>query len=294
LLKPRNNDNFANYLIKYKRHMKKLKAKQLLIFTTLIIVVVFSSCTSQKNLVYFQNKELDSKIPNTQIHKYKDGETNYSPNYTLKENDMLYVNIYSSVDEETSKLFAGTNAGGYSSQQETSIFLNSYQIDSKGEINLPVIGGIYVKGMTIEQAQDAIKAKAEEYSKGIVVTCKMVTFKIDVVGEVTRPGTYTFYQPSVNIFDVISAAGDLTYYGNRSKIRVIRKTQTEDMIYTLDIRKSNVMQTPQYYLQPGDIVYIEPNKNTKTLTAINIPLATVSAAVSVLSTVLTLIVVFKK
>lgn len=274
--------------------MKKLNFNHFLFIATIVIAIGFSSCTSQKNLVYFQNKELDSKIPDTQIHKYKDGESNYSPNYTLKENDMLYVNIYSSVDEETSKLFAGTNAGGYSSQQETSIFLNSYQIDSKGQINLPVIGNVSVKGMTIEQAQDAIKAKAEEYSKGIVVTCKMVTFKIDVVGEVTRPGTYTFYQPSVNIFDVISAAGDSTYYGNRSKIRVVRKTQTEDMVYTLDIRKSDILRNPKYYLQPGDIVYVEPNKKTKALTAINIPLATVSAAVSLLSTVLTLIFVFKK
>lgn len=276
--------------------MKKIKFQHFLSILGLIVIVL-SSCTSQKNLVYFQNKELDSKIPDAQTYKYQKDSSNYSPNYTLKENDMLYVQIYSSVDEETSKLFSGTSSNSYASQAETSIFLNSYQVNSNGEINLPVIGNIFVKGMTIEQAQNKIKEKAEEYSKGIVVTCKMVTFKINVVGEVNHPGTFTFYQPSVNIFDVISAAGDLTYYANRQKVRIVRKTQTEDRIYTLDLRKSDILQDSKYYLQPGDIVYVEPNKNTNSLKAAGIPLSTVSSAVSILASilsVLTLIVALNK
>ena len=95
------------------------------------------------------------------------------------------------------------------------LYLNSYEVDKNGFVDLPTIGKVFVEGMTVDQVQHTIKQKAEEYSEGIVVICRMVTFRIKVAGEVNRPGVYTFYQPSVNIFDALLAAGDLTYYGNR-------------------------------------------------------------------------------
>lgn len=204
---------------------------------------------------------------------------------------MIYVQIYSSLDNASSALFQSTTQSGNTMQaSDNTLYLTSYEVDNDGNIDLPTIGKINVLGMSIEEAQSAIKQKAEEFSEGITVTCRMVTFRIKVAGEVNKPGIYTFYQPSVNIFDALLAAGDLTYYGNRQKVRIVRKSETEDAIYTLDIRKASVMKNKNYYLRPGDIVYVEPNKNTKTLQTINPPLTTITSSLSLIASVVAIIV----
>lgn len=257
-----------------------------------LAILLLASCTSQKNLIYFQNDDLKSdNQPDTMIYKYENGYTNSSPEYKLQPHDMIYVQIYSSLDNASSALFQSTTQSGNTTQaSDNTLYLTSYEVDNDGNIDLPTIGKINVLGMSIEEAQNAIKQKAEEFSEGITVTCRMVTFRIKVAGEVNKPGIYTFYQPSVNIFDALLAAGDLTYYGNRQKVRIVRKSETEDAIYTLDIRKASVMKNKNYYLRPGDIVYVEPNKNTKTLQTINPPLTTITSSLSLIASVVAIIV----
>lgn len=260
--------------------------------TVVLAILLLASCTSQKNLIYFQNDDLKSdNQPDTMLYKYENGYTNSSPEYKLQPHDMIYVQIYSSLDNTSLALFQSTGQNPNTLQgSDQSLYLTSYEVDNDGNIDLPTIGKINVLGMTIEEAQSAIKQKAEEFSEGITVTCRMVTFRIKVAGEVNNPGIYTFYQPSVNIFDALLAAGDLTYYGNRQKVRIVRKSETEDAIYTLDIRKASVMKNKNYYLRPGDIVYVEPNKNTKTLQTINPPLTTITSSLSLIASVVAIIV----
>lgn len=260
--------------------------------TVVLAILLLASCTSQKNLIYFQNDDLKSdNQPDTMLYKYENGYTNSSPEYKLQPHDMIYVQIYSSLDNTSLALFQSTGQNPNTLQgSDNTLYLTSYEVDNDGNIDLPTIGKINVLGMTIEEAQNAIKQKAEEFSEGITVTCRMVTFRIKVAGEVNNPGIYTFYQPSVNIFDALLAAGDLTYYGNRQKVRIVRKSETEDAIYTLDIRKASVMKNKNYYLRPGDIVYVEPNKNTKTLQTINPPLTTITSSLSLIASVVAIIV----
>lgn len=260
--------------------------------TVVLTILLLASCTSQKNLIYFQNDDLKSdNQPDTMLYQYENGYTNSSPEYKLQPHDMIYVQIYSSLDNASSALFQSTTQSGNTMQaSDNTLYLTSYEVDNDGNIDLPTIGKINVLGMSIEEAQNAIKQKAEEFSEGITVTCRMVTFRIKVAGEVNKPGIYTFYQPSVNIFDALLAAGDLTYYGNRQKVRIVRKSETEDAIYTLDIRKASVMKNKNYYLRPGDIVYVEPNKNTKTLQTINPPLTTITSSLSLIASVVAIIV----
>ncbi len=269
--------------------MKKIINKVLVVLGALVLL---SSCTSQKNLIYFQNEELNSKNqPDTMIYKYDADFLNALPEYKIQPQDMLYVQIYSSLDDKALSLFQSNTQTNYNSMYgDQGLYLNSYEVDKNGFVDLPTIGKVFVEGMTVDQVQHTIKQKAEEYSEGIVVICRMVTFRIKVAGEVNRPGVYTFYQPSVNIFDALLAAGDLTYYGNRQKVRIVRKTSDEDIVYTLDIRKASVLQNKNYYLRPGDIVYVEPNKNTKTLTTINPPLTTVTSSLSLITSIIAIIV----
>ncbi len=265
-------------------------------FGLLWVIVLLASCTSHKNLVYFQNDELDGNVPAEQKYTYNDGADNSSPEYKLQPHDMLYIQISSSMDEDMSRLFSGSTANNsyYSQTSETGIYLNSYEINDEGILTLPVVGDMNVMGLTVDQVKEKIRIKAEEYSKGVVVVCRMVTFKIKVTGEVNRPGIYTFYQPSVTIFDALATAGDLTYYGNRAKVRVVRKNANEDLVYTLDVRKFSVLQDPKYYLRPGDIVYVEPNKSTKGLVHISQPMSLITSSLSIITSTIAIIMAFKK
>lgn len=250
-----------------------------------LAVALLSSCTSQKNLIYLQGSE---DMNGDMLHTYSGDEKNYSPEYVLAEQDMLYIQITSTVGNEANALFNNNTNSNYLST-DNAVFLNSFVIDKEGEIGLPLIGKVFVKGLTVEQAEKKIKEKAEEFVQGAVVSCKMVNYKVSVLGEVTRPGTYTFYQPSVSVFDVIAAAGDLTYYGNRHRVKVVRKTSKEDLIYTLDLSEASILQDKKFYLQPGDLVYVEPNKNTKALTTLNVPLNTITSSLSILTSVISVV-----
>lgn len=265
-----------------------------LLFAIVLGSICLTSCTSQRNLIYLQGKDMKETKNGVQTYTYREGESNSSPDYKIQAGDMVYVNIFSTIDEEASRLFGSNSSSPTNSlqyQSDQNIFLSSYEVDKVGNITLPVIGMLHVGDMTIEEIQNLIKEKAEEYSKDIIVVCKLVTFKIRVAGEVNRPGVYTFYQPSVDIFDALMTAGDLTYDASRKKVRVIRKTDKEDIIYTLDIRKASVLRDKNYYLRPGDIVYVEPNKHTKNLTAVNRPLSTVSYALSIVSAVCSVVAI---
>lgn len=250
-----------------------------------MVVVFLSSCTSQKNLIYLQGMENEN---GEIMYNYAESEKNYSPDYTLAEQDMLYIQITSTVGNEANALFNGTASANYMTT-DNMVFLNSFVVDKHGEIGLPLIGKVKVKGLTVDEAEKEIKRKAEEFVQGAVVSCKMVNYKVSVLGEVTRPGTYTFYQPSVSVFDVIAAAGDLTYYGNRHKVKVVRKTPKEDIIYTLDLSEANILQDKRFYLQPGDLVYVEPNKSTKALTTLNVPLSTITSSLSIITSVISVV-----
>ena len=231
-----------------------------------LAVALLSSCTSQKNLIYLQGSEdMNGDI----LHTYSGDEKNYSPEYVLAEQDMLYIQITSTVGNEANALFNNTTNNNYVSS-DNAVFLNSFVIDKEGEIGLPLMGKVYVKGLTVEQAEKKIKEKAEEFVQGAVVSCKMVNYKVCV-------------------FDVIAAAGDLTYYGNRHRVKVVRKTSKEDLIYTLDLSEASILQDKKFYLQPGDLVYVEPNKNTKALTTLNVPLNTITSSLSILTSVISVV-----
>lgn len=246
-----------------------------------VVVMILTSCTSQKNLIYFQTPD-DKDVYK---HTYTEGNQNFSPNYYLAKEDMLYIDIITH-NEETTRMFS-SKENRYS-QSDNTIYLNSFVIDKNGEITLPIVGKVKLEGLTVEQAQNVIKEQVDKYVQGAVVSCKMVNYKISILGEVNRPGTYTFYQPCVSLFELLAAAGDLTYYGNREKVKIVRKTVSEDIVYTVDLRDVEILQDKNMYLQPGDIVYVEPNKNTKALSTFNIPLTTISNSLVVLTSVISI------
>lgn len=220
------------------------------IFLYILVSVLFSSCIPQKRLIYLQDKQrLGDELPA--------GEKIY----TLKPGDILYVRVMTT-NPEISALFnieegRGTYRTTTSAVGDPSMFIYGYNINPQGNIQLPVIGSIRVAGFTLEEVHDLIQKRTEQYLVDATVAVRLVNFKVTVLGEVNRPGTYNIYDEEFTVMDAIGVAGDMTDYGNR-EVHIIRKTDEGRQFIRLDISDRNAAITNFYYLQPNDVVYVEP------------------------------------
>ncbi len=223
------------------------------LFTLTILIATLSSCVSQKKTIYLRNKSSLSSGTSTY-------ENDLSV-YKVEPGDFLYINV-TSLNPATMTSLDANEKAEYQLQSEMGIYLKSYQVNDSGYINFPVIGQIKVVSLSIDQIREKIQHIIDDYYKLASVSVKLVNFKISILGEVNRPGTYTVYQDRLNIFQAISLGGDLTNYGNRKNINIIRKTITGGTeILKINLLNDSLLELPGFYLQPEDIVYVEPMKS---------------------------------
>jgi polysaccharide export outer membrane protein len=142
------------------------------------------------------------------------------------------------------------------------MYLTGYSIDKEGNIMLPILGKIHVAGSTVEEVKQNIQTLATSYVKDAKAEVKLVSFKISMLGEVTHPGQITIYNDRANIFEAISLAGDISYNGNRRKITIVRNYNNTSKTIKVDLTQRDILSSPQYFLQPNDIVYVEPLRST--------------------------------
>lgn len=172
--------------------------------------------------------------------------------------------------------------------------LQQYLVDNRGNIDFPVLGTLHIAGLTKGEAESLIREKLKGYIKeNTIVTVRMANYKISVIGEVNRPGTFTISNEKVNLFEALAMAGDMTVYGLRDNVRLIREdTDGHQHIITLNMNRADIIQSPYYYLQQNDILYVTPNK-TKAKTAdisasTTIWFSVVSTLVSLASLIITI------
>ena len=142
--------------------------------------------------------------------------------------------------------------------------LQNYLVNNQGEIVFPVLGTLKVGGMTTQETSELIVGKLERYLKERpIVTVRLVNYKISVIGEVSRPGVYTVNNEQVNVFEAVAMAGDLTIYGKRDNVRIIRTVDGKQKLITINLNDENIIYSPDFYLRQNDILYVEPNKAKK-------------------------------
>ena len=219
-----------------------------------LVIILASSCVSLKRVKYLQD-----------VAEYqKDGKTEFaneiSNDYKVQPGDNLYVDV-TNLDSKNLNPFESNQRTSYTANTEMSVYLNSYMVSDSGYINFPVVGKIMVTGLTVSEVKNKFQSAVNDYFQMATVTVKLVNFKVSLLGEVTRPGTYFVYQENINLFQAISMAGDLSPYAKRSKGTIIRKTAAGSTVYHVNLLKSDILQSPAYYLQPEDIVYVEPLKS---------------------------------
>lgn len=190
-----------------------------------------------------------------------------APEYLIKPFDNLYLSILT-LDPQVNQLFNPSTVGGNGMTSGTqqmygdraSQYINGYMVTEEGFVSLPILGLIKVTGLNLQEAQEQIKQRAEEYLKEPNVKVKVLNFKVNVTGEVVKPDLYYNYEGNLNIIDAISMAGGITQFANLQDVLVIRHNENETKTYNLNLTNKSVYLSNVFYLQPNDIVYVKPNK----------------------------------
>ena len=225
------------------------------IFYSLTAVLVLASCGSQKDVPYFQNSE------SVDLSK-----SQYLYDARIMPKDQLTITV-STLDDQAAVPFNLTVPTPQSANNRSSYsqaMLQVYLVDNAGFINFPVIGQMKVGGLTKSEAEKMIEDKIRPYmaaEENPIVTVRMTGYQISVIGEVARPGTFTVSREKISILEALAQAGDLTIYGQRKNVQLIREDATgKKSIYVFDLTDADIINSPYFYLQQNDVVYVTPNK----------------------------------
>lgn len=222
----------------------------------LLLLFLLAGCQSYKKVPYLQDIEV--------ISQTEQRDNLYDAKIMPK--DLLTI-VVSCTSPELAAPFnltvaSPSNLAAASMLATTQPVLQTYLVDNGGRISFPVLGELQLGGLTKRQAEQMIVDKLKPYMKETpIVTVRMVNYKISVIGEVTRPGTFTISNEKVNLLEALAMAGDMTVYGLRDNVKLIREDATgKQEIITLDLNKSETILSPYYWLRQNDIVYVTPNK----------------------------------
>jgi polysaccharide export outer membrane protein len=227
----------------------------------------FFSCTTNKNVTYFQDLTDTTKIHSQLI----------SGNYEIKiqPDDILEI-LVNSINADAAAPFnlGNTNPAGVPTPiviqgatiPKSSAISNSsqngagYLVDKNGNIDFPVLGSIKAAGLTITELKGLLKARLDKYLQDPIVNIRLLNYKITVLGEVVRPSTYSIPSERITIVDAIGMAGDLTINGKRENVLLVREEDGKRNFIRMNLNSSTIFQSPYYYLKQNDIVYVEPDK----------------------------------
>ncbi|ASZ12387.1 polysaccharide export protein [Chitinophaga pendula] len=250
-----------------------------------IACLYLASCSSPKNIAYFKD------IPDSVKYRSVSQVSFNTP--VVQTDDILQVSIQTLdpnatvlLNQQNTAQWSVSGTGGSGSNPNLPSGITGYLVDNEGNIVLPLIGKINVAGKTTSAVRDEIRNKAAAYYKDPVVNVRFANFKITVLGEVARPSTYVMPNEKVTLLDALGMAGDLTIYGKRENVMLIRETNGKKEFIRFNLNDSQVFNSPYYFLHQGDVVYVEPNKAKVAST----DMAQVKR-ISIMASVLTLLIV---
>ena len=232
------------------------------------------SCASRKDIVYYQNIDGINGQQNANSYEVK-----------IQSDDLLMI-IVSAEDPEIAIPFnltsvaipSATNLQAAVGQQT----MQSYLVDRNGNIEFPVLGKLQIGGLTRTEVLKLLKEKIAVYIKNPIINLRIMNFKVSLQGEVNVPGTYTIASERVTLIEALSMARDLTIYGKRDNILVIREINGTKSYNRVDITKSDFINSPFYYLTQNDVVYVEPNRTKVNAAAVGPNTSVIISAISIL------------
>ncbi len=238
--------------------------------------IITISCTRFKDIVYLRDI---GTTPSDSLIK-----TTYSI-YKVQPFDVLYIRIFSPTDEKADDYFnAGsqtqTGGGAYG---VTSYYISGYTIDRDGKIKIPLIGEQYVAGLTIKEIEDTLRVQVKKYVIDGDVKVRLMSFKITLLGEIGC-GQHTIYADRANLLEALALGGDINKSGNKHNVLIMRTTPEGIQTFRVDMTDKNIVKSPLFYVQPNDIIYVEPIKSAAwriSLSELSLFISTVTTLTSV-------------
>ena len=210
----------------------------------LLFLFTFSSCITNRDLEYIRsNKEITKAKANKQ-------------DYRLQQGDLISVQI-STTTQQQHDFFNKENTSN-SQLMIQNPYLYGYIINEEGNLDLPSFGKVKAAGFTLRELENVIKKIAVSYFESPVIKLNIINFEITILGEVNNPGTFKIVDPEVNILYALSLSGDMTQFGNRRKVKVIRNENELNRVFYVDLTKKGVLNNSDFMLQPHDIIYVAP------------------------------------
>lgn len=230
--------------------MRLISKYGLALVISVVSLFIFSSCGSRKSMVYFQP---DSTQITTVYEQYVP---------TIQANDILTIVVTAADPKVTAPFNPLSSMPSNSLTQQSDMALRpTYTVDDQGYITLPMLGKVSVVGLTRIQAIEKIREDLLPYIKDPGVNINFNNFRISVLGEVARPGSFIMPTERVTVLEALGMAGDLTIRGVRENVTLIREVNGQKSMYRLDLTKQETLNSPYYYLAQNDVIYVEPNKS---------------------------------
>lgn len=238
----------------------KSSMKKHLYFAIYLFSLVFlcSSCANQKKFIYFQKDSRDSSrtidVSAPYVSKIQPGDILSIYVNSLSNDASVFFNPYT----------AGSAAAPASGDAISSSVASGFLVDRSGAIELPLIGNLKVQGLTTLEIKDLVKEKLTKFLKEPTVNVRVLNYKVSILGEVNKPAVYVIPNESVTLPEALSMAGDLTVFGRRNNVRILRENNGKKEIGYVDLTRTDLFSSPYYYLHANDVIYVEPLQ-TKTV-----------------------------
>jgi polysaccharide biosynthesis/export protein len=259
-------------------------------FSFIILIIIgalFTSCVPTKDLIYLQNKN------NTDVSKLVN-PVNSKP-YRVQTNDVLSISI-KTIDPKLAQMFSSSN-DGVTSKTGDALYFDGFTVDDHGNIRIPVLGELNVIGYTTDEIRIKVEQKllSEYFNKesNLFVNVKLAGFHYTINGEIGNPGTKILFQDKVNILEAVANSGDISIVGDRKNVQIIRQYPQGTEIHNIDLTDISAMQSPYYYLQPNDYIYVKPLKQ-KTWGTGRTGIESLSSLITVLGLITTTFLLLKK
>lgn len=217
------------------------------------LLLLLASCGSVRDITYLQGEDLWRKAAIADTFDVK-----------IQKDDLLDI-VISSIEPELLRPFNQQNGGYYNGANNNSGYgggNRGYLVEVDGTINFPLLGKLSVTGLTRRELIHVLQACLESggYIKDPIVTVRFLNFRVSILGEVSRPGTFNISSERITLFEALSLAGDLTIHGRRDRVAVIRENDGMRTILYHDLRSMDIFHSPDYYLKQNDLIYVEPNR----------------------------------
>lgn len=260
--------------------------KKTVLFSLLILLL--TGCNAYEKIAYLQQAGSQAQLT--------ENERNPVPEPVIKVGDVLMITVNTNTPEAAIAFnlplvpggeYGKSYGGGNGSYISYGLSMQNYLVDMQGDIVYPVLGKMKVAGMTKSQLSEKIKSSIypQYITEEPIILVRYGNFKISVLGEVLRAGSFLIDNEKASIFEALAMAGDMTIYGKRENVLLIRETNGERQTVRLDLRDKNLVNSPYYYLQQNDVIYVEPNKSKARSSAIS---SAESLSISIVGTLISL------